>query len=187
MWKVEPDLYREVKWFMSIYFGSMKGCYPNASLEWMFVFNLLLVGGGDLGFWWKWSWKACCLSLVQSWTALQRGCSSFHFLCWALSLYLSKPFQKPRAWARVVAEADCLSLAVAQELRMVYISWNGWERPKGEILFFNTWTWEITISVSINKDLLEHSHIDPILYLLTAFAPQWQSWVMWRDHYGKVC
>lgn len=32
--------------------------------------------------------------------------------------------------------------------------------------------------ISINKDLLEHSHIDPILYLLTAFAPQWQSSVM---------
>lgn len=51
-----------------------------------------------------------------------KGDALAFFLCWALSLYLSKPFQKPRAWARVVAEADCLSLAVAQELRMVYIS-----------------------------------------------------------------
>lgn len=50
------------------------------------------------------------------------GYPRFYFLCWALSLCLSKPFQKPRGWARVVAEADCLSLAVAQELRMVYIA-----------------------------------------------------------------
>ena len=48
---------------------------------------------------------------------------------------------------------------ITGELRMEFTIINDWKEIKRRIIFCDTWKWyEIQISVSINKILLEHSH-----------------------------
>lgn len=78
---------------------------------------------------------------------------------------------------------DHLILSSLWSENIFFIFLNGQAKNKGRRVFFDMWKlYEIQISVSIHKVLLEHSHIHSFIYCLWLLSLLWlKSWVVATD------